>query len=87
MCIALDGRKPMNNKAPTTTHATTPTTWRVTITKLGTPSSAEKEVTIPYNGVIFEFLPMDTVALCRRAASTEGGTLREGNMIARVWGE
>ena len=74
--------------ATTTTPTTTTTTSRarkVTITKFGCPSCAGAEVTIPYNGEVFEFLPMETVALCRRAACTAEGTLREGNMIARVW--
>ena len=76
----------MTHATPTTTSATT-SARKVTITKLGCSGYTSTEVTIPFNGDLFEFLPMATVALCRRAASTEGGTLREGNMIARVWGE
>ena len=71
----------------TTSTTTTPTTTSrmVTITKLGGAGCTNTVVTIPYNGEIFEFLPMDTVSLCRKAVCAEEGTLREGNMIARVW--
>lgn len=77
----------MTHATTTTTSTPTPTTRWVTITKLGGAGYTGTEVTIPYNGELFEFLPMDTVALCRRAACTEDGTLREGGMVARVWEE
>ena len=74
----------MTHTTSNTTHTTSTTRW-VTITKMGRAGVTNTEVTIPYNGEIFEFLPMDTVSLCRRAACTVEGTLSEGNMIARVW--
>ena len=72
----------MTNATSTTT---TSTSRMVTITKLGRPGYTGTEVTIIYNGELFEFLPMSTVALCRRAACAEGGTLREEGVVARVW--
>ena len=75
----------MTTSTSTTTSTPTPTTSFVTITKLGGAGYTGTEVTIPFNGDMFEFLPMSTVALCRRAACAEGGTLREGGVVARVW--
>ena len=73
-----------SNTTSNTTHTTSTTRW-VTITKLGGAGCTNTVVTIPYNGDLFEFLPMSTVALCRKAACTEDGCLRDGDMIARVW--
>ena len=57
----------------------------VTITKLGTPSTAAVSMTVKYNGPEFEFLTPEVLGLCRRAAAVAGGKLREGNLVAEVY--
>jgi hypothetical protein len=57
----------------------------VTITKLGSPTSATVAVTVQYNGPEFEFFAPDVLRICRRAAAAEGGILREDNLVAEVF--
>lgn len=56
----------------------------VTLIKLGTPQCEGTEITVPYNGDIFEFLEPHWRGLARRAACLPGGRLREDDRIAIV---
>lgn len=56
----------------------------VTLVKLGTPSQERTEITVPFNGVEFEFLDPIWRGLARQAACLPEGRLRKDDMVATV---
>lgn len=57
----------------------------VTFTKLGNPRDERVKLTVPYNGVEFEFIDPEWRGLARRAACTHDGVCRQDQWVAKVF--